>query len=266
MRLQGVILDWAGTTVDHGSRAPVATLQKIFADAGIPISVAEARESMGIAKKEHIRSILGTPRIRQEWLRVHGATPSTDDLDALYADFIPRQIECLGDHSAVIRGVPAAVERMRSRGMKIGTTTGYTRPMLSFLMERARAQGFDPDCSLCPDDVPAGRPAPWMCYLNAIRLQAYPLWAFVKIGDTPSDIAEGRNAGMWTIGVTRTGNETGLTETEWDLALEAEKKSLLAAAAIRLKEAGAHFIAESAAECDELFDRIDGCLRSEAKP
>src|SRR5262249_5030836 len=138
---------------------------------------------------------------------------------------IPRQLACLERHSDVIAGVPETAEQVRSRGLKIGSTTGYTRPMLDFLLARAKTQGVAPDCALCPEDVPGGgRPAPWMCYLNAIRMQVGPLWTMVKIGDTPSDIAEGRNAGMWTIGITRTGNEVGLTATEWE-ALPAERKN-----------------------------------------
>ena len=59
MKLRGVVFDWAGTVVDHGSRAPVAALQDVFAGAGVPVTVAEARLSMGIAKRDHIRCILG---------------------------------------------------------------------------------------------------------------------------------------------------------------------------------------------------------------
>ena len=46
-RLQAVILDWAGTTVDHGSVAPIRVLQKIFADQGIEVSDEEVRRDMG---------------------------------------------------------------------------------------------------------------------------------------------------------------------------------------------------------------------------
>ncbi|MDV7390789.1 hypothetical protein RZS08_05515, partial [Arthrospira platensis SPKY1] len=42
--IQAVILDWAGTMVDFGSCAPAAVFQKVFADQGVPISMAEARE------------------------------------------------------------------------------------------------------------------------------------------------------------------------------------------------------------------------------
>ena len=267
MKLTGVVFDWAGTIVDHGSRAPVDTLQDVFAGSGVPIEVVEARLSMGIAKKDHIRCILQIARVAEEWERVHGAAPAEADVEALYAAFVPKQIESLSRFSTVIAGVPAAAEGLRSRGIKIGSTTGYTRPMLDYLMGRAREQGFAPDCAICPQDVPGGgRPAPWMCYLNAIRLQISPLWAMVKIGDTPSDVAEGLNAGMWTIGITRTGNEVGLTQQEWDSAAATEQSQAIANAQNRLLDAGAHYVAESAGECLDVIDEIAGRIASDERP
>jgi phosphonoacetaldehyde hydrolase len=272
MHLTAVIFDWAGTVVDHGSRAPVATLLEVFQGAGVAITVEEARLSMGIAKRAHIASILALPRVAFDWQRQHGAMPVDADVDRLYAAFVPKQLACLERYSDVITGVPDAVEQLRARGLKIGSTTGYTRPMLDFLLALAKAQGFSPDCAVCPEDVPGGgRPAPWMCYLNAIRLQVSPLWTMVKIGDTPSDMAEGRNAGMWTIGITRTGNEVGMTAAEWEAATAPQKSDALAKAAIRLGEAGAHYLAESVAGClgllDEgILDRIDARVAAGERP
>jgi phosphonoacetaldehyde hydrolase len=261
VKLQAVIFDWAGTVVDHGSRAPVATLLEIFNRAGVPITVEEARLSMGIAKRDHIRAILKLPRVKSGWEQRHGSEPEVVELNSLYAEFIPIQFDFLESHSDVIEGVPAAVEHLKSHGIKIGSTTGYTRPMLDVLLKNARSQGFNPDCAVCPDDVPGGgRPAPWMCYLNAIRLEAAPLSAMIKIGDTPSDIAEGLNAGMWTIGITRTGNEIGLTQAEWDLTPVAQQLKLIDAASARLRQAGAHYIVasvnESLASIEEIASRI----------
>lgn len=107
---------------------------------------------------------------------------------------------------------------------------------------------------------------PWMCYLTAVQLREFPLSAFVKIGDTPSDIEEGLNAGMWTIGITRTGNEVGLTEDEWH-ALSREKRDTAALVARqRLTDAGAHFVAPSVAECEALLDEIDARLARGERP
>ena len=267
MKLQGVVFDWAGTIVDHGSRAPVAALQDVFAGAGVAVTVAEARLSMGIAKKDHIRCILELQRVTEEWRRKRGVAPAETDVETLYAEFVPKQTQCLGRFSGAIAGVPETFEGLRSRGVRIGSTTGYTRPMLEFLVDRAREQGFAPDCAICPGDVPGGgRPAAWMCYLNAIRLEVSPLWSTVKIGDTPSDIEEGLNAGMWTIGVTRTGNEAGLTVEEWNSATAAERSEVITRARTRLLDAGAHYLVESAGECLDAIDEIAGRISSGERP
>jgi phosphonoacetaldehyde hydrolase len=267
MKLTAVIFDWAGTVVDHGSRAPVAALQDVFAKAGVPVTVAEARLSMGIAKRDHIGAILALPRVAEAWMETQGSPAVEADGDALYADFLPTQIACLGRFSRVIAGVPETCERLHARGIRIGSTTGYTRTMLDFLQESAREQGFAPDCAICPGDVPGGgRPAPWMCYLNAIRMQAGPLWRAVKIGDTPSDIEEGLNAGMWTVGVTRTGNECGLTEEEWNAASATEQAEMLARARTRLQDAGAHYLTESVGECMDIVDEIAGRIAAGERP
>jgi phosphonoacetaldehyde hydrolase len=266
VKLQGVIFDWAGTLVDHGSRAPVAALLSIFSAAGVPIEIAEARQSMGVAKKTHIENILEIARVQEAWTEAHGIAPSQDDTDRLYAAFIPQQLTCLQSHSELIEGVSDVARHLRSRGLKIGTTTGYNRPMLDYLLERAASQGFQPDFSTCPEEVSMGRPAPYMCYRNAIHLQAYPLWALVKIGDTPADIEEGLNAGMWTIGITRTGNEVGLTQAEWDSTIEEEQETLLSAAEKKLLTAGAHYVAHTVADCGAILDSIQARLENGDRP
>ncbi len=259
MRLQAVIFDWAGTLVDHGSRAPVATMRKIFEGAGIPVTDAEIRVSMGVAKLDHIRSILQLPRVAAE--------AAHRDAETLYKAFVPLQLECLGDYSTLIDGVAGTAAALRARGIRIGSTTGYTREMLDFLLVRAREQGFVPDCAVSPEEVPGGgRPGPWMCYLNAIRLRVAPLWAMAKIGDTPSDIEEGLNAGMWTVGVTRTGNEAGLTQEEWNEVGAAERAQIGEDAGRNLLRAGAHYLVESVGECMDVIEDIDRRIAAGERP
>src|SRR5207237_5656764 len=117
-----------------------------------------------------------------------------------YADLIPGTLETIAD--------------CRRRGLKIGSTTGYTGEMMTILQSEAKRRGYEPDSTVCATQVPAGRPYPYMCLQNAINLQTYPMEAIVKIGDTLPDIEEGLNAGMWTVGLAKTGNEMGLSESE----------------------------------------------------
>ena len=252
-----VILDWAGTTVDHGSLAPVRTLQKLFAGRGMAVTEVEARRDMGIHKKDHNRAMLRAKA---------GGPPSEREVDDLFAAFIPMQMDCLAACSAVIPGVPAAVAALRARGIRIGSTTGYTRPMLDLLLAVAAAGGYRPDCALCPDDTAGGRPAPWMCYLNAIALRTFPMQTMVKIGDTISDIEEGRNAGMWTIGIVRTGNMIGLTAEDLAALPAADRDARLEAARRKLAKAGPHYLADAVADCVPLVDAIGERLEKGERP
>jgi phosphonoacetaldehyde hydrolase len=266
MRLVAAILDWAGTTVDYGSLAPIRVLQKVFEQHGVPISAEEGRAYMGLLKRDHIERTLSSARVQSAWTERYGEAPGDATVTALYAEFIPLQMEILADYSTLIPGVGDAVERMRARGMKIGTSTGYTRPMLELLIEKAAAQGYRPDCSQCPDDVGAGRPHPWMCYQNAIQMKVYPLWATVKIGDTTSDIDEGRNAGMWTVGVAKTGNLIGLSEQDWGRLPPGEQDARLTQARDKMLAAGAHYVIDSVANIDETLDRIEASLARGERP
>jgi len=65
-------------------------------------------------------------------------------------------------------------------GLKIGSTTGYTTRNDGGSGPEAARGGYAPDTWVCPEDVPAGRPYPWMIYLNSIRLQTYPLDGLVR--------------------------------------------------------------------------------------
>ena len=217
---------------------------------------------MGLPKKEHIRGILSIRRIREAWSKLRGNGPGDADVDEMYAEFIPLQFSCLDEYSAVIPGVLEAVERFRGRGLKIGSTTGYTRAMLDLLLESSAKLGYCPDCSLTPEEAGAGRPHPFMMYESAVRLQVYPLAAIAKIGDTPADIREGLNAGAWSIGVAGTGNRIGLSADEFFALPEAEKESRLAAARDELENAGAHYVIDTLADADAVLDEIDAQLKA----
>lgn len=256
-RLCAVVFDWAGTTVDHGSLAAVRTLQRLFEAVGLPITELEARRDMGIAKRDHIAGILKTPRIGAEWQRLNTREASEADVEDLYARFVPLQMACLAEYSSLMAEVPAAVGAVRRRNLKLGSTTGYTRPMLNLLLEQSAPRGFIPDCSLCPDDVGAGRPYPFMLYEIAVRLKLCPLSSIVKVGDTVADIEEGLNAGTWTVGVTRTGNSVGLSLSDWKSLTHSEQRSRLAAARVALQNAGAHFVIDDLSQLDDVLTRIE---------
>ena len=265
-RLEAVIFDWAGTTLDFGSLAPVRAVTRLFANRSIPLSDADVRRDMGLFKKDHIRRILERPHVSAAWHNRHSRAPVDSDVDAMFREFAPLQLEILEEHAQLIAGVTGLAGRLRQRGLKLGTTTGYTRPMLDVLLTQAAEQGYRPDLALCPDDAGGGRPYPWMCLRIALSFQLSSTAAAVKVGDTPSDIEEGLNAGMWSVGVAETGNQIGLSASDLAALPIDDRRRRLEGARESLRAAGAHYVVDSAPELDPVIEQIEGRLAAGERP
>lgn len=257
LQVRGVILDWAGTAVDYGCLGPTAVFVEAFKYFSIDIDISQARRFMGLAKKDHVRSILQLPEISAKWMKRYGKQPTEEDVEMVYAETEPRMLSTIADHCQLIDGLIDFVDGVRKMRIKIGSSTGYTRSMMEVVMPIATDQGYQPDAIVCSSDVPAGRPLPWMCYLNAIHLQVYPMAAMVKIGDTLSDIEEGRNAGMWTIGLTRSGNELGLSRQETEAMHPDLLGERLQAIEKTYRATGAHYVAAGIWECLPIIKEIN---------
>jgi phosphonoacetaldehyde hydrolase len=264
--LKAVILDWAGTTVDYGSFAPTAALVETFKNMGVHITVAQARRPMGMHKKDHIRAVTQAEPVAREWESVHGRPCSEADVEMMFQAFLPVQVACIADYAGLIPGTLDVLADFRRRGLKIGTTTGYTRPMMNALLPESAKRGYIPDSVVCPDEVPAGRPHPWMAWQNVMNLGVYPLEACVKIGDTIPDIEEGLNAGVWTIGLVKSGNEIGLLEQEIAALDSQTLDNMLAQGGQRLRQAGAHFVVDTIADVLPVFDEIQQWVARGERP
>ena len=264
--LKAVLLDWAGTTMDYGCFAPAVVFQEVYKRKGVEITIEEAREPMGAHKKVHIRQISKNEQVSKRWQQKHGRKPNEDDVEAMFKEFIPLQLECLAQYADLIPGTLEAIADFRRRGLKIGSTTGYTQEMMDLLQSEARRRGYEPDATVCATQVPAGRPHPYMCLQNAILLQTYPMQAMVKVGDTLPDIEEGLNAGMWTVGLAKTGNEMGLTEQQIE-ALDPEvREAKLARAYKRMQQTGAHYVVDGIADVPPLLNEINARLARGERP
>ncbi len=264
--LKAVILDWAGTVVDYGSCAPAGVFVEVFARHGVPITMEQARAPMGSEKRAHIAAIAAMPEVVEAWQRVLGRPRTEADIDAMYKEFVPLQIDCLPRHADLIPGTVEAVAEFRRRGMKIGTTTGYNAEMMRVLGAEVARRGFQPDCIVSSDMVPEGRPAPWMALKAAAQLGVYPMSAIVKIGDTIPDIHEGLNAGMWTIAVAATGNELGLSRAEAAALPAQDREERLARGLARLHAAGAHYVVDGIADVPPMLDEIEARLAQGESP
>jgi len=264
--IEAVLLDWAGTTMDFGCMAPAVVFVEVFKRKDVPITVEEARAPMGAHKRVHIQRITERDSVRRRWQEARGRPPNDDDVSAMFAEFVPLQLECLSTYSALIPGTLEAVATLRSRGIKIGSTTGYLTEMMQINLKDAKRQGYEPDSTVCASDVPAGRPHPYMCLQNVIKLGVSTVQACVKIDDTIPGVEEGLNAGMWTIGLAVSGNEVGMMLDQWRALPEAEKRAKRSRAHARMGQCGAHYVVDSIADIMPCIDEIQARIRRGEAP
>ncbi len=261
-----VVFDMAGTIIDHGSMAPVAALVVAFRELGIELSDADARGPMGLHKRDHIDQVVRLPHIAARWQALFGHPPTSADVDAIYERFLPLQAAEAEARVELIPGALQCLTAVRERKIATGTTTGYPRSIGQPITDAVAAQGWRADHSLFPDDVRAGRPAPWMIFRLMELTGVYPPSAVVKIGDTVPDIEEGRNAGVWTIGVIDTGNEIGLPLAECRALNVSERTRRATAAAEKLRQAGAHAVIGSVAELPAFLETLSPRIARGERP
>ncbi|MBN2313817.1 MAG: phosphonoacetaldehyde hydrolase [Sedimentisphaerales bacterium] len=262
-----VIFDWAGTTLDYGCYAPAVVFIEVFKRRNVEITMEQARRPMGLKKLDHIRAISQQDEVAALWKKVHGkACTEADVQDMFEKDFVPLQVACIADYSELIPGTIETVDELRSRGMKIGSTSGYFTEAMEINFREAKKQGYVPDVNACASDVPAGRPEPWMVMSNMQQARIFPPEAVVKIDDTKPGIAEGLNAGTWTIGLAKTGNEVGLNEKELAALPADEVKRKVERAADGLAKSGAHYVVESIADVPPIITEIEQKLKLGDRP
>jgi phosphonoacetaldehyde hydrolase len=237
-----------------------------FAEFGVPISVDEARGPMGMAKRPHIAAILALPRVAAAWAERHGHVPIQADVDVVYAAFLPKNVAVAARFATLIPGVAEVVAELRREGVKIGSTTGYTREIMVEILPAAAAQGFAPDSLACTGDTPDGRPTPYMLYKTFLDLRVWPAWNAIKVDDTEVGVAEGVNAGVWTVGVAVSGNLFGMSEADAASLDPAEFQRRRSVAAGKLKGAGAHYVIDSVADLMPVMNAVDARLAGGERP
>jgi phosphonoacetaldehyde hydrolase len=264
--VQAVLLDWAGTTMDFGCMAPAVVFVQVFEREGVPISMEEARVPMGAHKKVHIQRITQLDSVRRRWQEAHGRLPDEDDVAAMFEDFVPLQLECLSSYSELIPATLEVVAALRQRGIKIGSTTGYTTEMTAINLRDAERQGYKPDSTVSASEMPAGRPYPFMCLQNAINLGVDCVQACVKVDDTIPGVEEGLNAGMWSIGLAISGNEVGLSLDDWQALPEDERNVKRERAWRRMLQSGAHYVVDTIADLMPCIEDIEARLKRGDRP
>ncbi len=257
--IEAIIFDWAGTTVDYGSFAPVRAFQEVFRQYGLEPTMEETRTPMGMLKIDHIRTMLNMPRLATEWKRIHGRLFTERDVKAMHDIFASKLMTILHEFATPKPYVLDTVAQLRAKGYKIGSTTGYTDAMMSIVVPEAAKRGYAPDCWFSPDSTNGkGRPFPYMIFQNLAALEVPSVRAAVKIGDTASDIQEGVNAGVWTVGVLEGSSAAGVTMEEYDAMDGLAREHVLQKAARLYRDNGADFVIQNLSELPGVLAQIEG--------
>lgn len=221
-KIELVVFDWAGTTVDYGSSAPSEVFGRVFSAAGLHLTKEEINRPMDLEKKAHIRELLSCESGSSQWQKQYGRSWNEEDVETLYQNFETTLHEVVAERSEPMEGVVETVDALRSAGLKIGSTTGYNDWMMEQVLPRAAAGGYSPDCVVTPDATGVGRPSPFMLFECMRRMNVYPPCHVVKVGDTVVDMYEGKNAGAFSIGILTGSNLLGLSPEEY-AAMPAEE-------------------------------------------
>lgn len=153
--------------------------------------------------------------------------------------------------------VLAFAQALREAGIKIGSTTGYNDKMMAIVAPAAKEQGYEPDFMITPDATEGkGRPYPYMVFRNMEALGISSVSEIAKVGDTVSDIKEGKNAGAFTIGVVEGSSEMALTQEEYEALSDEQKEKECARVEEIFREAGADAVIRSMGELPLLLKQI----------
>jgi phosphonatase-like hydrolase len=195
MPIDLVIFDMAGTTVndDDGVNRCV---RAALAEVGITVTREAVNAVMGIPKPVALRRLIEDSPRRDLLGR----------LDEIHIDFVRRMIAFYQTDPSVyeIDGAADTFRRLRAAGIKVALDTGFTRDIVDVVLTRL---GWNDrqliDLTVTSDEVSRGRPHPDMVHKAMRDLGVSDAKRVAKVGDTPSDLDEGNNAGCGlVVGVT----------------------------------------------------------------
>jgi phosphonatase-like hydrolase len=192
--IQLVVFDIAGTTVRDTGNVAKAFIGA-FREFNLEIPADTVNHVMGFRKKDAIRMLLPDNDKEELVEQVH--------------DTFTRTILALYENDPQLQPLPGAeatFQQLKQRGIRIALNTGFTRVVTNAVLHRLQWNAPETiDMVICSDEVPEGRPQPYMIQAIMQQLGVTDNKAVAKIGDTKVDVEEGRNAGCGLVVSVTTG-------------------------------------------------------------
>lgn len=186
------VFDMAGTTIEeHG--AVYEALRHAVEATGVPVADTDLQTWMGTDKREAIAALV----------RIGGGTPDADLVERQYGAFRAYLREAYEKRPPQpIAQADKALEELRARGIKVALTTGFSDdvalPLLASLGWSVGADG-NLDAVVTSDEVPRGRPAPYMIHRAMEKTGVVDVRTVLVAGDTVVDLEAGTNAGAGVV-------------------------------------------------------------------
>jgi phosphonatase-like hydrolase len=186
-----VVTDLMGTTLrDDGAVLPA--YRAAFAECAIPFTEGELAAKRGAHKLS-----LFTEFAARRYARDDAAKRGAAALEVFEKQL--RHFLATGGGTP-IEGAEDAIARLREAGIKVALTSGFDRGLIADIVTHCGwAELFD--AIVYPDEVPAGRPAPYLIFQAMQKTRVEAVGRVAAIGDTVLDLQAGTNAGAgWVIG------------------------------------------------------------------
>ncbi|MES2893212.1 MAG: HAD hydrolase-like protein [Bacteroidota bacterium] len=199
MKVELVVFDMAGTTVvDEG--AVNKAFSKALTKSGYPVPVPAVDHVMGYRKIEAINMLLKEFYPADAGDLALAQTIHEKFLDSMKDFYLHTPIAAL----------PFAAELfalLHQHHIKVALDTGFSKDITSIILSQLQwLETGLVDCVRSSDEVPQGRPHPYMIQAIMKELKLTDVSRVVKIGDTEVDINEGRNSGCGLVIAVTTGS------------------------------------------------------------
>ncbi len=184
-----VVFDIAGTTVrDKGNIAEA--FMDAFKQYGVVIPIEEVNKVMGWRKKDAIIILLNQFLQANE---IH----SDEVIEQIHDAFIQNMISFYENDEDLqpLEYAEELFQQLKAKNIKIALNTGFTKDITNVILRKLNwKEGEMIDFVVCSDEVPEGRPYPYMIQELMKRSEISDAKKVVKVGDTEVDVQEGRNA------------------------------------------------------------------------
>src|SRR5262245_33375529 len=177
-----VVFDMAGTTIDAGEDV-AEIFRATLAHWSVPVTVDQIVAVRGASKRQAMSDLLS-----------QYAPERLPDLETIYASF-RSALTGAADRFRLCPGAEDAVRTCREHGIRVALNTGFDRSVALAVLEAVGWTAMA-DVLVCGDEVPRGRPAPYLIFRAMERAGVTSVRAVANVGDTAVDLQAGFNAGV----------------------------------------------------------------------